>query len=303
MSRPVVGVLALQGGVAEHLAALERCGARALPVRRVEELDAVDGIVLPGGESTTMAKLARTFELLDPLRERIADGMPAFGTCAGMILLADRIEGGVEGQETIGGLDVTVRRNAFGRQVDSFESDLEMKGLDAPVHAVFIRAPWVERVGPGVEVLAALGHGRSYGAHSRFVFRTLPGILESGLWQELESRPQLPTRGLVTDIGNDIFYGFSPEQTLGWIESYFGSIAVPERTGDMVIWDNLCTMHRGGDFDYARYKRDMRRAQHDKVNPPSQVACSNCGEVTLPHRACAACGFYKGRRVVAKKGG
>ncbi len=128
-------------------------------VRRPSELEKCDAIVLPGGESTTMAKLARTFDLLDPLRERIADGMPAFGTCAGMILLADSIVDGIVGQETIGGLDVTVRRNAFGRQVDSFEADLPMVGLDDPVHAVFIRAPWVERVGPGVEVLAeAEGH-------------------------------------------------------------------------------------------------------------------------------------------------
>ncbi len=106
-----------------------------------------------------MAKLARTFDLLDPLRERIAGGLPTFGTCAGMILLADRIEDGTADQETIGGLDVTVRRNAFGRQVDSFEADLPFAGLDEPVHAVFIRAPWVERTGPGVEVLAeASGH-------------------------------------------------------------------------------------------------------------------------------------------------
>ena len=156
---PAIGVFALQGDVREHLATLTRLGAEAFPVRRPSELERCDGIVLPGGESTTMAKLARTFDLLDPLRERIAEGMPAFGTCAGMILLADRIEDGIEGQETIGGLDVTVRRNAFGRQVDSFEADLDMKGLDAPVHAVFIRAPWVERVGPDVEVLAeAEGH-------------------------------------------------------------------------------------------------------------------------------------------------
>jgi 5'-phosphate synthase pdxT subunit len=110
--------------------------------------------VLPGGESTTMAKLARTFDLLEPIRKRLADGMPTLGTCAGMILLADRIEDGVAGQETLGGLDVTVRRNAFGRQVDSFEGDISFAGLDQPVHAVFIRAPWVEQVGDGVEVLA-----------------------------------------------------------------------------------------------------------------------------------------------------
>jgi len=156
---PAIGVFALQGDVREHLQTLTVLGAEAFPVRRPAELERCDGLVLPGGESTTMAKLARTFELLAPLRERIADGMPTFGTCAGMILLADRIEGGTADQETIGGLDVTVRRNAFGRQVDSFEADLPFAGLDAPVHAVFIRAPWVERTGPDVEVLAeAQGH-------------------------------------------------------------------------------------------------------------------------------------------------
>jgi 5'-phosphate synthase pdxT subunit len=151
---PAVGVFALQGDVREHLQTLTDLGADAFAVRRPAELERCDGLVLPGGESTTMAKLARTFELLEPLRERIAGGMPTFGTCAGMILLADRIEGGTADQETIGGLDVTVRRNAFGRQVDSFEGDLDFAGLADPVHAVFIRAPWVEQTGPDVEVLA-----------------------------------------------------------------------------------------------------------------------------------------------------
>ncbi|NYJ01598.1 5'-phosphate synthase pdxT subunit [Nocardioides thalensis] len=156
---PAIGVFALQGDVREHVATLSALGADAFTVRRPSELERCDGLVLPGGESTTMAKLARTFDLLDPLRQRVKDGMPTFGTCAGMILLADRIRDGIEGQETIGGLDVTVRRNAFGRQVDSFEADLPFTGLDDPVHAVFIRAPWVEEVGPGVEVLAsAEGH-------------------------------------------------------------------------------------------------------------------------------------------------
>nr|WP_243395424.1 pyridoxal 5'-phosphate synthase glutaminase subunit PdxT [Nocardioides currus] len=149
-----IGVLALQGDVREHLDALRRLGEDAVAVRRPSELAAVDGLVIPGGESTTMIKLARIFELYEPLRERIADGLPAFGTCAGMIMLAERIEDGIEGQETIGGLDITVRRNAFGRQVDSFEGDIEMAGIDGPLHAVFIRAPWVESVGDGVEVLA-----------------------------------------------------------------------------------------------------------------------------------------------------
>ncbi len=126
MSAPVIGVLALQGDVREHQAMLHRAGAETLRVRRPEELDRVDGIVMPGGESTTMYKLARTFELFEPLRAALRGGLPGFGTCAGMIMLADRIEGGTPDQETIGGLDVVVRRNAFGRQVDSFEADLDV---------------------------------------------------------------------------------------------------------------------------------------------------------------------------------
>ena len=160
---PVIGVLALQGDVREHLRVLGSLGARPVAVRRESELAGCDGLVLPGGESTTMAKLARIFDLLDPLRERIESGLPVFGTCAGMILLADRIEEGIAGQETLGGLDVTVRRNAFGRQVDSFETNLDFAGLDDPVHAVFIRAPWVESAGDGVEVLARVGEGPAAG--------------------------------------------------------------------------------------------------------------------------------------------
>lgn len=154
MATPTIGVFALQGDVREHLAALTALGVDAVRVRRPEELARCQGLVVPGGESTTMAKLARTFELFEPIRERVREGMPAFGTCAGMIMLADRIEDGTSDQETLGGLDVTVRRNAFGRQVDSFEEDLAFIGLEQPVHAVFIRAPWVEQTGPGVEVLA-----------------------------------------------------------------------------------------------------------------------------------------------------
>jgi 5'-phosphate synthase pdxT subunit len=151
-----IGVLALQGDVREHLRAVEVSGATAMPVRRPAELDAVDGLVIPGGESTTIAKLAAAFELTEPVRKRLAGGMPAYGSCAGMILLADRIVDGVPGQETLGGLDVTVRRNAFGRQVDSFEEPIRMTGISGePFHAVFIRAPWVESVGDGVEVLGA----------------------------------------------------------------------------------------------------------------------------------------------------
>jgi 5'-phosphate synthase pdxT subunit len=160
---PTVGVLALQGDVREHLHALSALDVVAITVRRPSELAAVDALVLPGGESTTMAKLARTFGLLDPLRERVAAGLPVLGTCAGMILLADRVEDGIEGQETIGGLDITVRRNAFGRQVDSFEEDLHVDGVEGAVHAVFIRAPWVEEAGPGVEVLGRVEAGPAAG--------------------------------------------------------------------------------------------------------------------------------------------
>jgi 5'-phosphate synthase pdxT subunit len=162
-NRPVVGVFALQGNVREHLAMLAQVGVDGRPVRRPSELAEVDALVLPGGESTTMDKLARSFELFEPLQKRIADGMPTFGTCAGMIMLANEITGGIDGQETLGGLDVTVRRNAFGRQVDSFEADLDFAAFDSPYHAVFIRAPWVERVGREVEVLASVSEGPAAG--------------------------------------------------------------------------------------------------------------------------------------------
>jgi 5'-phosphate synthase pdxT subunit len=151
---PLVGVLALQGDVVDHCRALETVGARSRTVRRPEELAGLDGIVLPGGESSTIDRLARRFGLREPLVEALAGGLPAYGSCAGMIMLADEIVDGLPDQQTFGGLDVTVRRNAFGRQVDSFETDLDVVGIDGPLHAVFIRAPWVERVGPGVEVLA-----------------------------------------------------------------------------------------------------------------------------------------------------
>lgn len=155
MTRPLIGVLALQGDVREHLAALADSGADAVGVRRPEELDKVDGIVIPGGESTTMSRLLQVFELLEPLRERLRGGLPAYGSCAGMILLASEVLDTRTDAEHLNAIDMTVRRNAFGRQVDSFESDLEFDGIVGdPVRAVFIRAPWVERVGPGVEVLA-----------------------------------------------------------------------------------------------------------------------------------------------------
>jgi 5'-phosphate synthase pdxT subunit len=165
MSRtPVVGVLALQGDVREHLAALSAVGADAVPVRRASELDHVDALVIPGGESTTIGKLLVTFDLLEPLQKRVRDGMPAFGSCAGMILLADRVLDGTDDQVGVGGLDITVRRNAFGRQVDSFEGDVAFAGLDdGPVHAVFIRAPWVEDLGDSVVPLARVSDGQAAG--------------------------------------------------------------------------------------------------------------------------------------------
>ncbi|PZS19218.1 MAG: pyridoxal 5'-phosphate synthase glutaminase subunit PdxT [Pseudonocardiales bacterium] len=165
MARPRIGVLALQGDVREHARALGGAEADAVAVRRPAELDAVDGLVLPGGESTTIIKLARMFELLDPLREHIAAGLPVYGACAGMILLADRIDdGGSPLHETIGGIDMAVRRNAFGRQIDSFEQDVAVDGLPGgPVHAVFIRAPWVESLGPRATALGRVSTGRAAG--------------------------------------------------------------------------------------------------------------------------------------------
>ena len=151
---PLVGVLALQGDVAEHTRALTAAGAAPVAVRRPEQLDEIGGLVIPGGESTTIWKLAVAFDLMEPVRKRIAGGLPTFGSCAGMIMLADEMTGRAIGQETFGGIDMTVRRNAFGRQVDSFESDISLRGMAGPpLRAVFIRAPWVERAGPGVEVL------------------------------------------------------------------------------------------------------------------------------------------------------
>ncbi len=150
-----IGVLALQGDFREHINSLSDCGVNAVPVKTKEEILEVDGLVIPGGESTTIAKLARSFNLFDLIKKRIADGMPTYGSCAGMILLADRVEDAIVGQESFGGIDMTVRRNAFGRQVDSFETDLKFEGITQPsIRAVFIRAPWVESVGAGVQILA-----------------------------------------------------------------------------------------------------------------------------------------------------
>jgi pyridoxal 5'-phosphate synthase pdxT subunit len=162
VSAPRVGVLALQGDTREHLAALREAGADSMPVRRRGELEAIDGLVIPGGESTTISHLLLELDLLEPLRALLADGLPAYGACAGMILLASEIlDAGAGGRAALPlcGIDMAVRRNAFGRQVDSFEGDIAFQGLTEPVRAVFIRAPWVERAGDGVQVLArAAGH-------------------------------------------------------------------------------------------------------------------------------------------------
>ena len=189
MTDPVVGVLALQGDVREHERVLAGCGVATLRVRTVEQLSAVDALVLPGGESTTMSKLAVDFGLIEPLRKARASGMPMYGSCAGMIMLADRIEGGRPDQQTIGGIDMTVRRNAFGRQIDSFEADLAMPALADPsqstpavLRAVFIRAPWVESVGEGVEVL---GHVESGPAAGRIVAVRQGSLLATSFHPEL----------------------------------------------------------------------------------------------------------------------
>ena len=166
MNDVTIGVLALQGDVREHAAALEAVGARAVPVRRASELDSVDGLVIPGGESTAMWKLAVAFDMFDPIRKRLTSGMPAYGSCAGMIMLADHVLDAAEGQQTFGGIAITVRRNAFGRQVDSFEGPIAFAGIDGELHGVFIRAPWVEAVDEGengVEVLARVSGGAATG--------------------------------------------------------------------------------------------------------------------------------------------
>ncbi|GAB7052546.1 pyridoxal 5'-phosphate synthase glutaminase subunit PdxT [Catenuloplanes indicus] len=161
---PTIGVLALQGDVREHLAALAECDALARPVRRPAELDSVDALVIPGGESTTIAKLAAEFGLFEPVQKRINDGMPVYGSCAGMIMLAGTVLDGRPDRPPFGGIDMTVRRNAFGRQVDSFEAAVEIAGIDGdPFHAVFIRAPWVEEVGPAAQVLGRVTSGPAAG--------------------------------------------------------------------------------------------------------------------------------------------
>ncbi|MEU5696530.1 pyridoxal 5'-phosphate synthase glutaminase subunit PdxT [Actinosynnema sp. NPDC020468] len=181
----VVGVLALQGDVQEHLVALAECDVLARPVRRPEELAEVDGLVLPGGESTTISRLLATFDLLEPLRARLKEGLPAYGSCAGMILLADTVLDGRPDQHQLGGLDIVVRRNAFGRQVDSFEAELEFAGV-GDVHAVFIRAPWVESTGPDVEVLARVPESAEAGeAAGRIVAVRQGHVLATSFHPEL----------------------------------------------------------------------------------------------------------------------
>jgi 5'-phosphate synthase pdxT subunit len=158
---PVVGVLALQGDFREHIGVVTGLGAIGVPVRKPEELDRVDGLIIPGGESTVIDKLSRLYGMADAVKAKIAEGMPVYGTCAGLILLADTVLDAIAGQQSFGGLDVAVRRNAFGNQLDSFETDLDIPAIDAePMHAVFIRAPIVETLGPKVEALAALDDGR-----------------------------------------------------------------------------------------------------------------------------------------------
>ena len=179
---PRIGVLALQGDVREHVRALEAVGATTVPVKREAELHGIQGIVVPGGESTVIDKLLRAFELFEPLRDRLRGGLPAYGSCAGMILLADRVTDATADQQTLGGIDMTVRRNAFGRQVDSFEQDVRYAAWPAPVRAVFIRAPWVEHVGESVEVLARVEGGRADG---RIVAVRQGGLLATSFHPEV----------------------------------------------------------------------------------------------------------------------
>jgi 5'-phosphate synthase pdxT subunit len=185
MTHVHIGVLALQGDVPEHLEALRASGARVSPVRRTEELVAVDGLVIPGGESTTLSHLLRVFSLEEPLRAQIAGGMPVYGSCAGMILLASAVLDGRPDQLSLGALDIAVRRNAFGRQTESFEADLEIAEVEGgPYRAVFIRAPWVEKVGPDVQILARIGEEASEG---RIVAARQGAVLVTAFHPELTS--------------------------------------------------------------------------------------------------------------------
>lgn len=184
-----IGVLAVQGDVREHVHALECLRVQAITVRRPHELDELDGIVIPGGESTVMDKLVRAFGLQGPLRDRITAGMPAYGSCAGMIMLADRVTDATADQQTLGGMDITVRRNAFGRQVDSFEADLSVPairdGVAEPLRAVFIRAPWVEDVGADIEVLARVPESAEGAAAGKVVMARQGSLLVTSFHPEV----------------------------------------------------------------------------------------------------------------------
>lgn len=205
-----IGVFALQGDVREHLAALRAAGADAIPVRRPAELESVDGLVVPGGESTTMSRLSTVFGLLDPVRARIASGMPVYGSCAGMIMLSSTVLDGRADQESFGGIDMTVRRNAFGRQVDSFETALDFHGVPGdPVHAVFIRAPWVEEVGPDVEVLARVNGGDADG---RIVAVRQGNLLATSFHPELTG--DLRVHGLFVEMVRHRVESTADEQTI-----------------------------------------------------------------------------------------
>jgi 5'-phosphate synthase pdxT subunit len=192
-AQPIVGVLALQGDVREHVVALAEAGAGTVEVRRPEQLDGLDGLVIPGGESTTIGRLLTMFDLIEPLRQQVRDGLPVFGSCAGMVLLAGTVLDGKAGQTLVGGLDIVVRRNAFGRQVDSFETSIEFAGVSGgPVHGVFIRAPWVETVGPDVEVLARVPDGPAAGAAGGKVVAVRQGsILATSFHPELSGDPRV----------------------------------------------------------------------------------------------------------------
>lgn len=181
---PLIGILALQGDVREHAHALAACGASTREIRKPDELSGIDGLVIPGGESTTMSLLARTTGLLDPIRALIAEGLPAYGSCAGLVMLAERVLDGRPDQVTFGGLDVTVRRNAFGRQVDSFETDIDIDDIGT-MHAVFIRAPWVEQAGEGVRVLGSVSGSATHGADTRIVAVRQGSVVATSFHPEL----------------------------------------------------------------------------------------------------------------------
>lgn len=215
MTKTQIGVLALQGDFGEHIHALEACGAVARTVRRPAELDGLHGLLIPGGESTTIDRLSRIFRLQEPLRAAIASGLPVYGSCAGMIMLADQIEDGMHDQQTLGGLDIVVRRNAFGRQVDSFEAPVAISGIEgADFRAVFIRAPWVESVGSSVQVLGTVTAGAAAG---RIVAVRSGNLIATSFHPELTDDHRL--HGLFVDIARRYAYErgheHDPKEKLG----------------------------------------------------------------------------------------